>query len=209
MNCLPSIITAGTPICKIRIFYRIDWKYQMIPQWESDPAVCRPGLCRNNLGTPAPSPFRAVRGIPACAHLRTMPWVFQRNLPRPTKKPWGFMLHGFDWVWDLFGGDAGSSCWTFLGWKEPPLRPPFRAVREIPACAPPASHARGVPAKPTPPNKKAMGLLRSMALIGLGIYSMAMRVDAGSSCWAFLGTVMLRTPDSYLHLISSGRRSPT
>ena len=29
--------------------------------------------------------------------------------------------------------DAGSSCWTFLGWKEPPLRPPFRAVREIPA----------------------------------------------------------------------------
>lgn len=113
----------------------------MIFQWESGPAVCRPGLCLNNLGTPAPSPFRAVRGIPACAL--------------------------------------------------------------------PAGHAWGIPLKLPPSNKKAMGLLRSMALIGLGIYSMAMRVDAGSSCWAFLGTVMLRTPDSYLHLISSGRRSPT
>ena len=86
----------------------------MIPQWESTPSVCRPGLCRNNLGTPAPAPFRAVRGIPA------------------------------------------------------------RAL--------PAGHTRGVPAKPTPSNKKAMGLLRSMALIGLGIYWVAMRVDAGSSC---------------------------
>lgn len=86
----------------------------MIPQWESDPAVCRPGLCRNNLGTPAPP--------------------------------------------------------TFPGWAGNP------------GLCPPAGHARGVPAKPTPSNKKAMGLLRSMALIGLGIYSMAMRVDAGSSC---------------------------
>ena len=31
--------------------------------------------------------------------------------------------------------DAGSSCWAFLDWKELPLRPPFRAVREIPARA--------------------------------------------------------------------------
>ena len=95
------------------------------------------------------------------------------------------MLHGFDWAWDLFGGDAGGCGQLLLslpGLERTPALSPFRAVREIPACALPAGHARGVPAKPTPPNKKAMGLLCSMALIGLGIYSMAMRVDAGSSC---------------------------
>ena len=85
----------------------------------------------------------------------------------------------------------------------------------LPGCAgnpspcPPAGHFQGAPVKSPPPNKKAMGLSCSMALIDFRIYSMAMRVDAGSSCCAFLGTVMLRTPDSYLHLISSGRRSPT
>lgn len=84
----------------------------MIPQWESAPAVCRPGLCRNNPGSPTPAPFQAVRGIPARTRLQVMP------------------------------GRSGE----------------------------------------TSPNKKAMGLLRSMALIGLGIYGVAMRVNAGSSC---------------------------
>ena len=41
--------------------------------------------------------------------------------------------------------------------RKAPLRPPFRAVREIPARAPPAGHALGAPVKPSLPNKKAMG----------------------------------------------------
>ena len=191
-----------------------------------------------------------------------------------------FMLHGFDWFGDLWGGDAGGCGQLLLdlpGLERTPAPPTFPGCAGNPGPYPSAGHARGVPAKPPPPNKKAMGLSCSMALIGLGIYlvamraapagpswvgksprsvllpgcagnpglcpacgsctgrsgetsptqqkshgalcsmalidfriySMAMRVDAGSSCWAFLGTVMLRTPDSYLHLISSGRRSPT
>ena len=62
----------------------------------------------------------------------------------------------------------------------------------FPGCAGNAGlcHACGsclsIPLKPPPSNKKAMGLSCSMALIGLGIYSMAMRVDAGSSCWTLL-----------------------
>ena len=77
--------------------------------------------------------------------------------------------------------DAGSSCWAFLGWEEPPLRPPFRAVREIPARAR-LQVMPGCSGETSPPNKKAMGLSCSMALIDFRIYSMAMRVDAGSSC---------------------------
>ena len=78
--------------------------------------------------------------------------------------------------------DAGSSCWAFLGWEEPSLRPPFQAVQGMPACARLRTITRGAPVKSPPLNKKAMGLSCSMALIDFRIYSMAMRVDAGSSC---------------------------
>ena len=77
--------------------------------------------------------------------------------------------------------DAGSSCWAFLGWEEPPLRPPFRAVREIPARAR-LQVMPGCSGETSPTQQKSHGALCSMALIGLGNYSMAMRVDAGSSC---------------------------
>ena len=64
---------------------------------------------------------------------------------------------------------------------------PFPGCAGNPGPAPACGLCRGAPVKSPPPNKKAMGLLRSMALIGLGIYGVAMRVDAGSSCWTFLG----------------------
>ena len=95
------------------------------------------------------------------------------------------MLHGFDWFGELFNGDAGGCgqlLLSLLGLGRALAPPTFPGWAENAGLCPPAGHARGVPAKPTPSNKKAMGLLRSMALIGLGIYSMAMRVDAGSSC---------------------------
>ena len=64
-------------------------------------------------------------------------------------------------------------------WELPPrpLSMLCRECRPVPAC-------KSCPGRSgeTSPNKKAMGLLRSMALIGLGIYGVAMRVDAGSSC---------------------------
>ena len=53
--------------------------------------------------------------------------------------------------------DAGSSCWTFLGWKEPPLRPPFRAVREIPGLRPPADYNPGHSAETSPTQQKSHG----------------------------------------------------
>lgn len=146
------------------------------------------------------------------SRLQVMPGCSGETSPTQQKSHGAFMLHGFDWFGDLFGGNAGGCGQLLLslpGLERTPAPPTFPGCAGNPGPCPPAGHAQGVPAKPPLPNKKAMGLLRSMALIGLGNYSMAMRVDAGSSCWAFLGTVMLRTPDSYLHLISSGRRSPT
>ena len=69
--------------------------------------------------------------------LQIMPGAFRRNLPQ--QKSHGALcsmaLIGLGIYLVAMRVDAGSSCWTFLGWKEPPLRPPFRAVREIPAPA--------------------------------------------------------------------------
>ena len=55
------------------------------------------------------------------------------------------------------------------------------------ACVPPAGYNPGRSGETSPTQQKSHGLSCSMALIGLGIYLAAMRVDAGSSCWAFLG----------------------
>lgn len=69
----------------------------MIPQWESDPAVCRPGLCRNSPGSPTPAPFQAVREIPACAPPAGHALGAPVKPSLPNKKAMGaFMLHGFD-----------------------------------------------------------------------------------------------------------------
>ena len=61
----------------------------MIPPMGIRPSCKLPGLCRNNLGTPAPSPFRAVREIPA----RALPVDYARGAPvkppPPNKKAMG------------------------------------------------------------------------------------------------------------------------
>ncbi len=158
----------------------------MIPQWESAPAVCRPGLCRNNPGSSTPAPFQAVREIPGLRPPADYnPGRSGETSPTQQKSHGAFMLHGFDWFGDLWGGDAGGCGQLLLGLpglERIPALPTFPGCAENPGPYPPAGHFRGVPVKSPPPNKKAMGLSCSMALIDFRIYSMAMRVDAGSSC---------------------------
>ena len=131
--------------------------------WGGDAGGCGqlllslPGLGR----TPAPPTFPGCAENPGPYPPASHAGVFQRNLPRPTKKPWGFMLHGFDWFGDLLGGDAGGCGQLLLslpGLGRAPTPLPCRVVRRMPACATPAGHARGIPLKLPPPNKKAMGL---------------------------------------------------
>ena len=149
-------------------------------------------VCAGTTREAPPRPLSGLCGksrpVPVCG---SCPGCSGETSPTQQKSHGAFMLHGFDWFGDLFGGDAGGCGQLLLdlpGLERTPAPPTFPGCAGNPSlCAPPAGHAQGAPVKSPPPNKKAMGLLRSMALIGLGIYGVAMRVDAGSSCWTFLG----------------------
>ena len=65
---------------------------------------------------------------------------------------------------------------------ETPSPSSCRARQEMSACVPPADYNPGRFGETSPTQQKSHGALCSMALIGLGIYLAAMRVDAGSSC---------------------------
>ena len=149
-----------------------------------------PGSVPEQPGKPHPGPFPGCAGnpgpAPACGLCRGAPV----KSPPPNKKAMGLLrsmaLIGLGIYGVAMRVDAGSSCWTFLGWEEPSLRPLAGLCgesRPAPACG----SYPGRPGEVSPTQQKSHGALCSMALIGLGIYLAAMRVDAGSSCWAFLG----------------------
>ena len=149
------------------------------------PSCMPPGSVPEQPGNPRSAHLSGLCGksrpVPAC---KSCPGRSGETYPVQQKSHGAFTLHGLDWFGDLLGGDAGGCgqlLLSLLGLERipaPALSGLCGESRPVPAC----KSCTGRSAETSPAQQKSHGALCSMALIGLGNYSMAMRVDAGSSC---------------------------